>query len=447
MGYKVAFHYWRYGVGGAERVTSALLKRFVESDNVVTLYTDLAPEGDDNPLPNGVERVVVPQRRNERDAFWREEARRRSLDVIVYSSWLSPFAADDIKVLRASDVRVIYSVHGSCAYFVDKDDGIRLLDTMLDCAQTADAVVSLSEADALFWGCLSARSYCVANPVADYLDPRARPPRDRRGHTIVWCGRLDPAEKRPDLAIRTLSELVGSVSDVRLLLVGGGAPEELDRLVNLARSLHVEDCVEFVGQVADPTSYYRRADVFLMTSPTEGFPLVLAEAMREGLPAVMFEMPYLTLAEGCSGVIQVPWADSGKMARALRWVLRDLPEDDYRKLSASVCESYERVCTVDVGAQWLEIVSEVCDSENPGHPSQASASNLLFTFLGGYRRAMERREEQERERTRLLDALKTSEYRAGLLSDEVSSLRASVSFRLGRTLTAPLRVARSFLSG
>ena len=70
----------------------------------------------------------------------------------------------------------------------------------------------------------------------------------------------------------------------KLMIVGGG-PLEAD-LRRLTGSLGLIDDVIFTGFQADPWPYYASADLFVLSSNYEGYPLVVVEAMRSGLPVV-----------------------------------------------------------------------------------------------------------------------------------------------------------------
>lgn len=388
MSHTVALHYWRYGVGGAERVTYALMEAFAHAGHDLVLYTDVVPAEGDYPVPAGVERAVVPATASERPAFWRREVEARGLDVMVYGSWLSDNAVTDCRSVHEAGCAVVYHTHGVSSYFMDKADGRRMLSTMCSCAAVADAVVTLSEADLPFWRALAPRVFAVPNPVDAYLSKVEVPTRTRRGSSVVWVGRMDPVEKRPDLAIRAFANLVEIVPDARLTMVGGGFPEVLEFTEALAGSLGVGDRVKFTGMVDDVTPYLLAADVLLMTSPTEGFPLSLAEAMHAGLPAVMFESPNLSLAEGCPGVLQVPWGDVRGLARALAEVLRT---DRYAEMSQAARDRYRAVCVdVDLPGIWEGIISTALRHEGGTPPERTPETRAFLSLVQGYLRNDER---------------------------------------------------------
>ena len=64
------------------------------------------------------------------------------------------------------------------------------------------------------------------------------------------------------------------------MIVGDG-PERA-QLERLSARLGIQDAVRFVGYQRDVTAYYDAADVFALTSHSEGSPNVLLEAMMLG---------------------------------------------------------------------------------------------------------------------------------------------------------------------
>ena len=98
---------------------------------------------------------------------------------------------------------------------------------------------------------------------------------------ILSVGRLSPEKNLPTL-IRSLSLLVQERSklpkEIKLVIVGEGLEE--GNLKQLVHELALEDYVYFLGKVSydRKKEEYAAADVFVLPSFFEGFPLVIAEA-------------------------------------------------------------------------------------------------------------------------------------------------------------------------
>lgn len=102
-------------------------------------------------------------------------------------------------------------------------------------------------------------------------------------HLIGMVGRLS-REKRCDLAIEAVADLVERGHDLELWIAGEGA--ERAALERLAAGLGVGDRVRCVGFLDDPLPFLEALDVFVMSSVREGLPNSLLEAMAVGLPVV-----------------------------------------------------------------------------------------------------------------------------------------------------------------
>jgi glycosyltransferase involved in cell wall biosynthesis len=82
--------------------------------------------------------------------------------------------------------------------------------------------------------------------------------------------------------------LLGAFAELKLpmelLLVGEG--ELLEKNRRLAQSLGIADRVRFLGGRTDVAEILADCDIFVLTSHYEGFPNVVLEAMRAGLPVI-----------------------------------------------------------------------------------------------------------------------------------------------------------------
>ena len=109
--------------------------------------------------------------------------------------------------------------------------------------------------------------------------------KEDNANTIVFVGRLHPV-KGVQYLIEAMAIVHREMQDAKLVLVGDGV--ERSRLEELAERLDLNDCIQFAGQVPQERvpQVMNQADVFAMSSLSEGFPVVLLEAMAAGLPIV-----------------------------------------------------------------------------------------------------------------------------------------------------------------
>jgi glycosyltransferase involved in cell wall biosynthesis len=119
---------------------------------------------------------------------------------------------------------------------------------------------------------------------------------ENKAVVCLFVGRLVP-EKRVDRLIKAWSSRrLGLDPSSQVLLIVGDGPERA-RLERIARDVSAAG-VRFEGQRSDVTPYLRAADVFALTSDTEGLPLALLEAMAGGL------CPVVTKLAGYEGLVE-----------------------------------------------------------------------------------------------------------------------------------------------
>ncbi|MEE2977702.1 MAG: glycosyltransferase family 4 protein [Pseudomonadota bacterium] len=129
---------------------------------------------------------------------------------------------------------------------------------------------------------------------------------------IVMVARL-AAPKRPDLVIRAFAQ--ATLPDCELVLAGDGP--QMEALSALADAV-APGKVRFLGAIPDVPSLLASAQIFVLASDHEGFPLSILEAMRAGLPIIASDLPGIReqLADGSCGRL-VPASDVQAWAETL----------------------------------------------------------------------------------------------------------------------------------
>ena len=155
-----------------------------------------------------------------------------------------------------------------------------------------------------------ARAHVVPNGVDVPPDP-AGP----AGHAVPRVGALGrlTAQKGFDVLLAALRRL-----DVPFEAVVGGAGRDGDALRGAAAGLPVT----FPGWVDDPRAFLAGLDLFVVSSRVEAGPLVLAEAMAEGLPCVSTDVGEVRRLAG-EDVVVVPVDDAAALAAAIGGLLAD----------------------------------------------------------------------------------------------------------------------------
>jgi len=105
----------------------------------------------------------------------------------------------------------------------------------------------------------------------------------REDFVVGWVGRLS-VEKGPDVLLDALPHL--NTVPLTISLIGGGTGAEQRALRARADKLGVADRIRWHGVVPDAERVYTAFDVCVLSSRTEGTPVVLFEAMAAGVPVV-----------------------------------------------------------------------------------------------------------------------------------------------------------------
>lgn len=135
------------------------------------------------------------------------------------------------------------------------------------------------------------------------------------GFTLLFVGRLAPV-KNLAMMLKAFRSALTIRKDLRLWIVGDGS--ERGALESLARELDIGSEVTFWGQQLDVAPFFSAADVFVMSSRSEGLPMSLLQAMSVGLPAIVTDIGGMAEAVGISHAgLRVRNDDAMEMADAM----------------------------------------------------------------------------------------------------------------------------------
>jgi L-malate glycosyltransferase len=135
------------------------------------------------------------------------------------------------------------------------------------------------------------------------------------GFTLISVGRL-ARPKDFETLLLAMAAVRTAVPDLRLWIVGDG--HDGPALLRLCAELGLEDVVQFCGERRDVGNWLIGADVFVLSSTSEGLPMAMLEAMATGLPAIVTEVGALPELVALSGAGRtVPVGDVDALARAI----------------------------------------------------------------------------------------------------------------------------------
>lgn len=284
------------GGGGAERVALALLQGLVDRGHPVDLVLaqrrgvllPLVPEGVEivDLGASKLRRVVLPLARY---------LRRRQPHALHAMMWPLPLMAIAAREIACVETRIVGSEHTTLSTMPHglRHSAVRMLTRQIYAHADALVAVSAGVADdmAAFIGVPRDRITVIHNPLllpATLPDPGAAAARWPAGtKRILAVGTLKP-EKNYPLLLRALAK-VRDCMPASLLILGDG-PLRAALEMQVAQE-GLSEAVVFAGFDTDPWSYYSAADLFVLSSDSEGLPTVLIEALHAGLPIVSTDCP------------------------------------------------------------------------------------------------------------------------------------------------------------
>lgn len=189
---------------------------------------------------------------------------------------------------------------------------------------------------------LAGRTRCIYNPIdrkaiGELASFGKRDSEDNK-FRFVTVGRLTEA-KGYDRLIEAVVRLIREGLDFELWIVGEGSDRAL--LEKQVVECGITDVVKFLGFQKNPYQYLNQCDCFVCSSRTEGYSLVIAEAMCVGLPVISTRCagPEEILDGGKYGVMVENSTDG--LYVGMKDVLTKMNLGELRQLSAERAKSFD----------------------------------------------------------------------------------------------------------
>lgn len=354
--------------GGAERVMSIVANYLVKHGHTVTLITIDALDRDFYPLDSRIKRVALDLKRDSR-SLW-ASIKNNGIRVVKLR-----------KAIRASNPNVVIS-------FIDRMNVLTLIATKglglpvivsehIDPRQlppggiwnplrrwtyswSSAVIVLTSELREVVSEFVSQNKlHVIPNPaLVTSDDNEAVTEPDFPKPYAVAMGRL-VCQKGFDLLLNAFSQCKNK--SWHLVILGEGP--EREPLTSMAESLSLSDRVHFPGNFKNPNRVLKNAELFVLSSRFEGFPMALVEAMSCGLPVVSFDCP-----TGPSDIITnrhdgilVPAGD----VLALVEAMDSMMEDDKKRLTLgqNAMRVTQTFSLEKVMEQWNDVIHAVTERE------------------------------------------------------------------------------------
>jgi glycosyltransferase involved in cell wall biosynthesis len=144
--------------------------------------------------------------------------------------------------------------------------------------------------------------------------------------------------------IRAVAIARNRVPDLQLWIVGHGAERpNLDALVD---ELGIQDSVTFWGERLDVAGFFSVADIYCMSSTSEGLPMSLLQAMSTGLPSIVTNVGGMAeVVRNANAGITTSVGDSDAMAEAIIQLASDPARR--RTLAENAAAAYRQQFTLE----------------------------------------------------------------------------------------------------
>lgn len=336
-------------VGGIERVVINLSNYFI-SRGIEVFISSLCSKGG-NPyfsVEDGVKITHENKTISSRLSLFRavyNVIKKSDADIVIGCHGGINNAIVSCKPLLRGRKKIIVTQH--CSYDFDTKSR-RILNSVFH--RRADAFLVLTESDKAFWNRYRMKNCKVMpNAVVNYPTKTA----SMDCNVIISAGRLTDV-KGFDFLIKAFAAFHKTHPNWKLRILGDG--EERGNLESLANRLGLTQSVELPGFTSNVMDEYAHSSVFALTSRSEGFSMVLLEAMSCGLPVISVDLPasHEILGQN-AGVISA--RDENIFAENLSKMVEDkctLTQYGQRAIEQSKCFSIEKI-----GESWIELFNEL----------------------------------------------------------------------------------------
>jgi len=343
--------------GGAERVMSIICNKLVERGHDIYLATNK-----EHPIVYDLNENIkiidlfVKRSRNKIKNVYKYQKRIRGIakhvnpDIIITFIW----ALNAVVILATlgMSIPVIASEHST----FDKKKSIYEYFVRYYLNRLVDKVTILTQYDYSFLGKNLPKKTVVPNPLSyDIYNGN-----QIRRKNILAIGSIDRWYiKGFDTLIKIWREISAKYPGWSLDIVGGGSEDNMKTLKKIALENNVSNSVRFLGFQKDIDKLMQQSSIFVLSSRTEGFAMVLAEAMSQGCASISFDCkagPNEIITHKKSGLL-IKDQDFEEMKKALICLIED--EELRIQLSLAGRKEVEKFDSNIIVDKWEDIFREL----------------------------------------------------------------------------------------
>jgi len=281
----------------------------------------------------------------------------------VQAHWLIPsgFSAAMYKYLFASHVRLLITVHGSDIYKFNIFPFNLIKKFTLN---QADAVTTVSQDlkdKVIAYGYKKPISVIPMGVDTDLFTPEKFDPNLASIFTkpiLLFVGTVVKS-KGIFILVKSLPEILKHYPTATLLVIGDGYDREEAEIY--AKLLHVENSIKFLGRIRNDElpRYQATGNLLVLPSLSEGFPVVVAEALSSGNICVTSDLPVFDdLARQGEFLVTSKSKDSKDLAQKIVEVL-GLPQNELEQIRTSARKYAQEYLSWDkTVSDYLKLINE-----------------------------------------------------------------------------------------
>lgn len=280
--------------GGAERVLALIVNKLAENKNneisVITFYEE---KDEDYRLPPSVKKIQLKASKyiknqtikNTIELIKYYKSKTNRPDIIISYITLTNLIA--IIVAKIYSIKIIAEEHNSYLNYMEGTKQISKF-TKKYIYRKADLVTVLTSFDVEFYKSHGVNVQVVPNPSSFHPITDNSHSRER---SILAVGNLNRYHhKGLDNLIILIAPILKKYPGWKLIIAGSGDENiGLNHLTKLAIENNVIDKIEFIGFVKNISKIMHQSSIFILPSRFEGLPMVLIEAMSQGMACISYD--------------------------------------------------------------------------------------------------------------------------------------------------------------
>ncbi|WP_339654722.1 glycosyltransferase family 4 protein [uncultured Maribacter sp.] len=358
---KIDFIIGSLNAGGAERVVSRLANHFAEKGYIVRVIT--FRDGDGYSLHPSVSRIRL---HNDLKFFnytifkafiylfkfyWYKQNRPK-----IISSHIDLLGLATIPVAKFLNIKIVVTEHFN-HFNQEINFSKRILWNYF--YKLPDAITVLTNFDKPYFEQRNKRVRVILNPCSFEPIENLNTLRKKEILAIGDLNRLN--HKGFDNLIDIAISVLPYHSDWKLKIIGQG-DEGLKFLKNKLNNSPIENQVIFTGYRNDINELMRSAEIFILTSRHEGLPLVLIEAMSQGMACISYNCisgPSDIITNNIDGVL-IQDQDIKEMCLKLNQLIGDSSQRKF--LRNNTPKSLNKFSIEEIGSQWENLFKEIIEN-------------------------------------------------------------------------------------